>query len=120
MRKKGRGTGNGAPPPDDGGNKGANPIGNLFDRVTGTTKAKQDAKAKQKELLDKLGGKNPIRDKWLFQDMVENEAFMNASSKFNGPHNQYQKNSQISHQLSFNINHNFESATMTLDNHFDN
>ena len=65
MRKKGKGTSNGAPPPDDG-EEGVNPIGDLFDRITGKAKAKEEAKAKQKELLDKLGGKNPARDKWLF------------------------------------------------------
>lgn len=95
MGNKGKGTkpgGPSGPPPDDG--EPSNPIGDLFDRVTGKSKAKDDARAKQKELLDKIGGKNPARDKWLFEN-IDNEAFVRASTMYNGPHSQYFKLSQI-------------------------
>jgi|TARA_B110001450_G_C17504414_1_gene433745 hypothetical protein len=60
MGNKGKGVKNGGPtgpPPDD--EEPFDPIGDLFDKVTGRAKAKDDARAKQKELLEKIGGKNP-------------------------------------------------------------
>ena len=72
----------------------------------------------QKELLDKIGGKNPARDKWLFEN-IDNEAFIRASSMYNGPHSQYLKLSQFPQEVFFNIKQSIGGAN-TLDNHFDN
>ena len=120
MGNKGKGVKNGGPtgPPPGDGEEPSNPIGDLFDRVTGKKQAKDDAKAKQKELLDKIGGKNPARDKWLFEN-IGNEAFIRASSMYDGPHSQYLKLSQFPQEVFFNIKQSIDGAN-TLDNHFDN
>ena len=59
MGNKGKGAINGGPGPGGDDKEPSNPIGDLFDKVTGRAKAKDDARAKQKELLEKIGGKNP-------------------------------------------------------------
>ena len=89
-----------------------------MDKLTGKTKAREEAKAKQKELLEKISGKNPARDKWLFEK-IDNRAFIRASSMFDGPHSQYLKYSQIPQEVYFNIKQTFEGST-TVENHFDN
>lgn len=99
---KGKGAIPGGPPPDDG--EDSNPIGDLFDKVTGRARAREEKKAKQKELLDKLGGKNPARDKWLFENgNIDSEAFLRASSQYKGPFNKYFKMTQVPEEIFFNV-----------------
>lgn len=80
-----------------------------MDKLSGKTDAKMKAKKEQKDKLDKMFGKNPQREKWLFEGLKD-DAFLKASEQFDSPMHQYLVKSQQAKDLIFNIKQEFTGA----------